>query len=208
MYRKNALPLTFLFYAQLFFYVAASVLPLSSMAQTTNIELISGPTLTMDPHGAAPLVGVVAFETNVPVQVTLNVRGMGASWTVEFPEFAAVHNVLVLGLKPESTYDVDVLVQDASGTSMTVGSTMRGETGPLHSRFPFIEVDVSKPEKMAPGYILLDRNGDFTIIVDRAGDVVGIHLKVVPSPLGCQTASSPICFAIPLQPSEIPMCWV
>ncbi len=143
-----------------------------AIGQPVSIEVVSGPTLVVDPNGSARLAGLVELKANVPVRVTLEVRGAQESWTVAFPDFATAQRVHVLGMKSASAYEVDVTLTDRAGNSVKLEPPLEAQTRPFPERFPMIEVVVSKPEKMAPGYILLDRNGGFTIIVDSAGEVV------------------------------------
>jgi arylsulfate sulfotransferase len=138
------------------------------------LAIVTPPTLTMDPNGLAPLAGVVEAETNVPARATLAVTGATESWTVQLPEYATDQYLPVLGLVPDSTYTVTVTFTDAAGTSVVSNPPLQAVTPPLPADFPEILVSVSQPEKMEPGYTLLDRvtGTDYQIIVDADGDVV------------------------------------
>jgi arylsulfate sulfotransferase len=140
------------------------------------VEIIEGPTLTMDPNGVTPLAGVVELKTDSPVRVTLKISNGGDSWKVKFPEARRDHALPLLGLEPDSAYEVEL--------HLSPGGPVRGSlsafTGPLPQDFPAIEVGASDPKKMEPGFTLLDcffrQNGDsrpeYTMIVDDRGDVV------------------------------------
>lgn len=139
------------------------------------VEVISGPTLTMDPNAETPLAGVIELETDVPVQARLTVTDGTDLWTVDFPDAAQVHYLPVLGLKPDRTYTVDVELTPGGHVG-----TVYPTTDPLPADFPTLLAAVSDPGAMEPGYTLLDcfgrANGDprptYSIIVDSAGDVV------------------------------------
>ena len=68
---------------------------------TGAAEVISGPTLTMNPNGNTPLAGVLELETDVPVRVVLTVSEGGDAHQIGFPDAAQQHHLPVLGLKPE-----------------------------------------------------------------------------------------------------------
>jgi arylsulfate sulfotransferase len=154
------------------FIVAILLIPSFSV---NAVEVLQGPTLTMDPFGLAPLAGVVELTTDVPVQVELMVNDGTDLWTVSFPDAREEHYLPVLGLKPDRTYTIDVeLVPGGSAGSLLA------VTGPLPDDFPVVMAAVSDPPRMEPGYTLLDcfRRGQgdarpqYAMIVDSAGDVV------------------------------------
>ena len=147
------------------------------------VEIIGGPTLTMDPNGKTPLAGVVELETATPAQASLRISGNGDSWIVVFPGANQVHYLPVLGMKPDRTYTVEVLLDEAippgSAPAESAG-LMMAVTPPLPDDFPTLSVEVSDPDAMEPGYTLLDcfhrASGDerplYTMIVDNSGEVV------------------------------------
>ena len=145
------------------------------------IIVTSGPSLTMNPNENTPLAGVVELAASVPVRVTLEIGEGAERRIVEFPDYAIEHRVPVLGLRPSSVYPVRVTLTDQGGTSLVAAPALEATTGPLPADFPEIDVVVSKPESVEPGYTLLDqihrgRNlvpGElYTIILDKRGDVV------------------------------------
>jgi len=145
-------------------------------------QVTEGPTLTMDPNELTPLAGVVDLTTNVPVGVSLTISDGRDAWEVEFPDFATEHSLPVLGLKPNGSYTVGVWITSQSGRRQTLGVSLPAVTGPLPPEFPVIETLVSMPDRMEPGYTLLDRffrNRDedpslqtYSMIVDSSGEVV------------------------------------
>ena len=152
------------------------------------VQVVSGPTLTMDPKNATPLAGVVELETDVEVQVALTIANSGESRTVTFPA-ATVHYLPVLGLKPDRTYTVDIELIPGG----LIGSLL-ATTGPLPADFPTIVTTVSDPLQMEPGYTFIncmsrgrtDTRPLYTVIVDNTGEVVWyatrcmVALKVLP----------------------------
>jgi arylsulfate sulfotransferase len=149
-----------------------------------SIEVTLGPSLTMDPNGVTPLAGVVELTTDVPTRVTLTISDGSDSWVREFAEFQTEHYLPVLGLKPDNSYSIAVIVTDQADESLVLAPLLPAVTGPLPVDFPNIDVLLSDPTKMEPGFTLLDKitRGKpttpdatlprYTIIVDDAGDVV------------------------------------
>ncbi len=160
-------------------WIALVAFVLSSLPSMA-VDIIVGPTLTMDLHGRTPLAGVVQLVTATPAQAGLSIAGNGDSWTVTFPGLNEVHFLPVYGLKSDRVYSVELLLDGvASGQMMAV-------TPPLPADFPTLSVNVSDPNAMEPGFTLLDCFGrgssdprpGYTIIVDDLGEVVW-YSKVV-----------------------------
>ena len=146
------------------------LLPFSAYA----VEVVSGPTLTMNPNGNTPLAGVVELETDEPVLVQLTLTDGADVRTVSFPDAAQRHYLPVLGLKPGRTTTVDVTLVPGG-----LAGTVLATTPALPADFPLLVTHVSVPQAMEPGYTLLDqfsRGTDprprYAIIVDSAGEVV------------------------------------
>ena len=149
-----------------------------------SIEVTLGPSLTMNPNAVTPLAGVVELTTDVPARVTLTISDGSDSWVREFAEFQTDHYLPVLGLKPDNSYSIEVIVTDSVGDSLVLSPLLPAATGLLPVDFPNIKVLLSDPAKMEPGFTLLDKftRGKpttpdatlprYTIIVDDAGDVV------------------------------------
>ena len=158
--------------------VCRTILGLATLALTPftvhAVDVVEGPTLTLDPNGLTPLAGVVELETSEPVRVQLTITDGNDLFTVSFPD-AVQHYLPVLGLKPDRTYTVDVDLIPGG----LVGSVF-ATTGPLPADFPALITSVSNPAEMEPGYTLLDcffrGQGDpqtrYSSIVDNAGEVV------------------------------------
>lgn len=149
-----------------------------------SIEVTLGPSLTMDPNGVTPLAGVVELTTDIPTRITLTVSDGSDSWIREFAGFQTNHYLPILGLKPDSSYSIELIVTDQADESLVLAPSLPAVTGPLPVDFPTINVLLSDPTRMEPGFTLLDKftRGKpttpdanlprYTIIVDNAGDVV------------------------------------
>ena len=139
------------------------------------VQVVSGPTLTMDPNQQTPLAGVVELETDVAVGAQLTITHGAEIRTVQFPNPVTQHYLPVLGLQADRTYTVDVDLIPG-GHVGTVFAT----TALLPADFPTLTTVVSDPLNMEPGYTLidcmrrekLDPRPNYTAIVNSAGAVV------------------------------------
>lgn len=145
-----------------------------------SLEFTVPPALTLDPTGRTPLAGLVEFETDVPSSVGLAIRGGAEPRYISFPELSTSHAVPVLGLKPDSVYEVDVSATDAVGNTVVATPALQVTTGALPADFPVVQLLKSDPVRMEPGYTLLDKfmreagapEPAYAMIVDRKGNVV------------------------------------
>ena len=130
-----------------------------TIAASNHIQLTSGPTLAMNPNGVTPLAGVVELTTNVPVKITLEVDDGSATQTINFSNYASNHTLPVLGLKPNRSYNIWVTATDRHNKSLELDTPLQADTAPLPNDIPTINVLVSQPGKMEPGFTLIDRLG-------------------------------------------------
>lgn len=159
--------------------VVATVL-LATPIAAWAVEILQGPTLTMNPTGFTPLAGVVEMETDVPVRVQLKIKSNGDVQNVSFSDLQQVHYLPVLGMKPGRNYIVDVNLIPGGyvGTLMAVTPTLPPD-------FPALVTQVSESSQMEPGYTLIDcfrravddLRPNYTMIVDGAGEVVWYSTK-------------------------------
>ncbi|MHC4089480.1 MAG: aryl-sulfate sulfotransferase N-terminal domain-containing protein, partial [Planctomycetota bacterium] len=137
--------------------------------------VVEPPTLTMNPNGKTPLAGIIELTTHSPTQVTLEISDGFDLWRVKYPEVAELHSHPLLGLKPNRVYTVEVILSPGGSAG-----TLLAVTDPLPEHFPAVTTLVSDPQRMEPGYTLLDcvRHGrgdprpTYSMIVNDRGDVV------------------------------------
>jgi arylsulfate sulfotransferase len=144
-------------------------------AQVANAaHWIEPPTFTANPNVWAPLVGILSMATDVPVEISATVRGGGEEWQVRPPAAARITYPIV-GLKPETTYDVTVQV--VNGVSPLLADAVTWTTPPLPEAFPHLDVELSLPEQMEPGMTMFapryvsEPNRAPVVIVDHEGEV-------------------------------------
>ena len=147
------------------------------------VTILQGPTLTMDPNGETPLAGLIEVVTDEAVQATLIVSDGSATRAVRYRGYRTDHSLYLLGLKANSSYTVNVQLTDQNGIRTDIDPLLQVVTSPLPVDFPTVEVLVSNPAKMEPGFTLLDRFSrnraaedpsleNYAIIFDQSGDVV------------------------------------
>ncbi len=155
-----------------------SVMSLLASVPMSARNVVTGPTLTMDPNGVTPLAGVVNLTTDVAVRVSLSISDGVDTWGVEFPELRQDHSVPVLGLKPSTAYTIEVTLIDQAGQRQKLTPALHATTGALPANFPKVGVFQSDPSRMEPGYLLLDKtrrplapSSEYSMIVDNVGQV-------------------------------------
>jgi arylsulfate sulfotransferase len=136
---------------------AAYLLLLLCSPSTLAATAVSGPTLTINPNGTTPLAGLVQLTADQPVRVTLDINDGQNSRTVDFADFGEDLSLPLLGLKPDRTYTVRVKLTDRNNHQTMLEPTLRAVTAPLPDDFPDIQLNVSKPELMEPGYTMMAR---------------------------------------------------
>ncbi|MCB9750611.1 MAG: aryl-sulfate sulfotransferase [Myxococcales bacterium] len=139
------------------------------------------PRLTIGPNASVPLVGVLEFETAGETRARVELDDGARRWTVEFAELARAHKHPLLGLRPDREHTVTLTLIDAQGEE-TPGPTLVGATAPLPADFPAMTVHVAEPERMEPGYTLINvpvprglGGGGYIIGLDARGEVVWLH---------------------------------
>jgi hypothetical protein len=132
---------------------------------------------------ANKLSAYVFVDTDIPTTARLEVETEdGELWQTVYgsDEMTASHEILLVGLYAETQYTITAVV-DAGGEIETASDPQGFTTGSLPDDFPPIEVIVSDPDRMSPGYTLfsinrwtpgLDNTYGVLIIVDELGQVV------------------------------------
>ena len=137
--------------------VRTYLFPLPGSPSDWPFTVTSGPTLTLDPNGIAPLAGVINLETDLPARVTLEVSDGNESRTIEFAEFTTDFSLPLLGLKPDKSYTIEVRLTDQNNQQFVVEPALHAVTDPLPDDFPKIKVLVSEPALMETGYTMTSK---------------------------------------------------
>jgi len=131
-----------------------------------------------NPNPQSPLVKVLTVETLVPTRIDVNLTEDGETRSIAFDALASAHEVDLLALHAGTGFTVDVTATAEDGTVGT-SAPVDFSTDPLPADFPVINVLVSDPARMEPGYTLLGEVGTdledlskYIIIVDERGEVV------------------------------------
>jgi arylsulfate sulfotransferase len=114
-----------------------------------------------DPTGYAPLGGELTVTASVPVTVEVRIPGDDgpATEVVHETQGAEAHVVPVLGLYPDRTQDVEVVVRTMDGVvahEETLSVTTPRLSPAVHSNIDIIVADV---DRMTPGFTLVSAFG-------------------------------------------------
>jgi arylsulfate sulfotransferase len=141
----------------------------------TPVSIVGPPSMVA--AASAPMAQMLSVATSrsTTLAVTLD-DGAGHRYQIGFPQFALTHDVLLLGMRPNRTYDVSFTVTDTDNQTINrlLGNFV---TPPLPDSFPAITLLESAPDQMEPGLTLIeasrkDRSAGFLVIVDNQGRVV------------------------------------
>ncbi len=134
----------------------------------------------LNPSGYAPLAAVVQVTTDLPTRVRLTLLDERRRWTVESGDaYQTSHNIVVLGLKPDTHHSIDVRVESADGRYRH-GNRLAVTTDRLPADFPPISVD-SDPRRVARGFTFFavakwpgarDPLYGLVVAVDVTGEIV------------------------------------
>jgi arylsulfate sulfotransferase len=162
----------------------ATAPPARAQGDTTPPVILTPPVFTPSNHPDCPLVARLQFTTNEPTQteIVLVEPGTATRLTAE-QDFLQVHDVIVAGMRPATSYDVRMAVRDAAGNMTVWPGAFPITTPPLPSTFPPLNVTVA-PATTLP-YVTLfvtwfsmpnqPSGGGYVIAVDALGRVVWFY---------------------------------
>lgn len=142
------------------------------------------------PSQSVPLAAQVTFTTDRPTTVVLEFDDGERRWAVDTGQPATTtHVVPVLGMRPDRTHGIRVIVTDQDERTAT-SDALEVTTDPLPVDFPPIDVRVSEPSRMEPGVTLLEpvyraeddsvRDTHLLVAVDAGGDIVWYYVAGQP----------------------------
>jgi len=138
--------------------------------------------LDMNPSGRTPLAGLLRFTTDQPARATLTIGDSEhTSMVTPNEEYATEHELMVLGLRPGRLNTVEISIENERGEAGEPASVSI-TTDPLPDYFPPIDVTLSRPARMEPGFTVLpltrfngpepDPQFGLFIALDPQGEVV------------------------------------
>ncbi len=170
--------------------------PEGALEQTTGDEAVATarfvvePRLTIGPSVAAPLVGVIEFETERATRLRVEIDDGARRWVVDFAGAATEHKHPLLGLRPDRQHRFTLTLADEDGTPLAwpegaEGPALVGATAPLPDDFPALTIQLAQPERMEPGYTLFNvpvprklGGGGYIVGLDATGELVWFHRSV------------------------------
>lgn len=133
-------------------------------------------TVELDPNGTTPLAALLTVSTLKPSALSIAVTGPDEAWTIEVDDLATEHEAAILGLAPDSTFEV-VVTASTEGDSTEL-RRLSLNTAPLPEPFPEIVVETSLPESMEPGLTMFDigESASYLVVIDDQGRVVWLYV--------------------------------
>jgi len=122
------------------------------------LEFTRQPQIEQNANPRVPLVAILYFATDEPVEVTVHIDDYDGRRSIRFPESTDPKAGLpLLGLKPDRQHRISVVIENADGESLAAEpQTYRTPELPSGiGNFPPITVQVSNPEAMEPGITFL-----------------------------------------------------
>lgn len=156
--------------------ILSSTLLLGCGSDLTPPAFVGSPAVVQS--STAPLARSIRLSTNVPTRIkTTLISSSGHSFSIEFPDFATAHDLVLLGLRPDSAYQLSVLATTPQGLETNWNALDPIVTDPLPDEFPTISLLHAEPAKMGSLYTLLDarrrdRSFGAVVILDDAANVV------------------------------------
>ncbi|MFZ4666511.1 MAG: aryl-sulfate sulfotransferase [Prochlorotrichaceae cyanobacterium] len=129
-----------------------------------SLEFTQLPSISANPNPRVPLAALLQFATREPVETIVEVRNTNpndrqSAWTLNFDTTQDPQaGLAIVGMRPNSTYELTIAIQDSAGNQTPAPQTLRFTTPPVTlntDTFPPLDVRTSKPERMEPGITLL-----------------------------------------------------
>ncbi len=103
----------------------------------------------------APLVRMLSLETSESTALAVELDdGKGHRLRIEFPGTSSTHDVALLGMKADATYDVGLVLTADDGHALR--DSLDIATEPLPDDIPVLSLDVSDADGMSARYTRLD----------------------------------------------------
>ena len=131
---------------------------------------LNAPYIVQDPYSNSPLTALVLFETASNARVSVLVKGKDTftDFGYQINTLKTHHEIPIVGLYPGIPNEVKLTIYTEDGN--TASHTMVLQTEPLPNSFPSRKLIVSHPEKMEPGWTLVNSD-TYKYILDVNGDI-------------------------------------
>ena len=130
--------------------------------------------IIVDPFEFSPLTALAIFDTEEESTISVTVKGKddATAITHEFQDAATSHMVPIYGLYADFENEVEITATAADGSQISHTYTI--QTDVLPEDISKTELQVSIPEKMAPGLTFFDCphiNGNYFLALDANADI-------------------------------------
>lgn len=114
--------------------------------------------IVQNPNPRVPLAWVCTFRTDAPAQVTLRLHnGRSTRRLPTNDALALVHEVVVLGVRPDRENFLEIKATDAQGAEAK-RVVLKWDVEALPPEMPELEVYTTEPKRMEPGITLIPCN--------------------------------------------------
>ena len=144
-----------------------------------NPPFVQGPFVTSAPNASTPLVAVLHAATEMPTILSITITDGSNTWTQTSDELSVDHEMPLLGFRPGTTHEIEVIATDVDGTRFDTAPMLTWVAPELPAGFPTMTVtgDISATEPgltLFPVYRFTGTN-KYVVAVDPTGDVVWYH---------------------------------
>ncbi len=155
--------------------VAALAVAMAVSPSSPALTITTGPAFA--PAAAAPLAGVLQLTTDVASRVSVSVSDGANTWQRDFYDYGTSHSVPLFGFRAGRTNNITVTAWDRFRNGFAAPAPVVFVTDPLPADFPVINVLVSEPGRMEPGYTLFrvvnaTAGVPYVTLLDDTGEVV------------------------------------
>jgi len=155
---------------------------LVNLACAPAVPVISDLELEQGPNPSVPLAATIRLSTDLPTRVTLEIEDDESVSSIPLSgDAATVHEVPVLGLRPNRLHTLRVRAATAEGGE-AVSADLELQTDPLPTDFPPLEIWNARPTLRERGVLMVptyrwtasgpDREFGLVLGLNASGDVV------------------------------------
>lgn len=123
-------------------------------------RFLESPHIHVNPNKSVPLAAIVSFIANEPVKTSIVLSDGEHKWSLHYDQNQTPKEGLTLvGLRPNREHSIQISIEDAEGNVTKSDKVLTYNTPTLPAdpaAFPKIKITQSNPEKMEPGYTLLN----------------------------------------------------
>lgn len=132
---------------------------------------LESPYVVQNPYGTMPLTGLVLFETDEPMEITVTVEGKREEGTIvhRFSGYETEHRIPVIGLYAD--HDNTVQIRGETEAGELEETELSFVTEPIPEDFLSLELVESQPDQMEEGLTWMIPSRNYPYAVDANGEI-------------------------------------